>query len=128
LTLPGGVDSVERPLPVERRLGRFMTRLLPILLLLGAGAACGPIRSTAFLLDAEVALQAARTAGAETSAPYEYTSAQLYFFKAREEVGYSDYQVAVEFATKASKFANEARDKALAASQSDTPSPPSRTE
>lgn len=105
-----------------------MTRLLPILLLVGAGAACGPVRSTAYLLDADVALQAAKTAGAETYAPYEYTSAQLYLFKAREEVGYSDYQVAVEFATKASKFANEARDKALAAAQNDLPSAPSRNE
>ena len=105
-----------------------MTRLLPILFLIGAGAACGPIRSTAYLLDADVALQAARTAGAETYAPYEYTSAQLYLLKAREEVGYSDYQVAVDFATKASKFANEARDKALAAAQNDLPSAPPRTE
>jgi hypothetical protein len=34
----------------------------------------------------------------------------------------------VEFATKASKFANEARDKALAAAQNDLPSAPSRNE
>lgn len=104
-----------------------MTRLLPILFLVGASLACGPVRSTAFLLDADVALQAARTAGAETHAPYEFTSAQLYLQKAREEVGYSDYQVAVEFAVKASKFANDARDKALAAAGSDLPTPP-RTE
>lgn len=91
-----------------------MKRLFPLLLAL-AGASCGPLRSTAFLLDADVALEAARTAGAEELAPYEFTAAHLYLQKAREEVGYSDYEVALDFAKKASKFANEARDKALAA-------------
>jgi hypothetical protein len=101
-----------------------MTRLLPVLFFVGATSACGPLRSTTFLLDADVALQAARTAGAEQYAPFEFTSAQLYLLKAREEVGYSDYEVALDFAKKASRFANEARDKALAAAGNEISSPP----
>lgn len=86
---------------------------------------CGPVRSTAFLLDAEVQLEAARTAGAEKYAPYEWTAANLYIHKAREEVGYSDYEVAVDFAQKASRFANEARDRAMSTSKKDhLPAPP----
>lgn len=101
-----------------------MTRLLALLVAFGALTACGPIQSTAFLLDADVALEAARTAGAEKYAPYEFTSARLYLLKAREEVGYSDFQVAVDFAKKASQFANEAKEKSLATAQSEVSSPP----
>ena len=86
--------------------------------------ACGPVQSTAYLLDAEVQIEAARVAGAEKYAPYEWTSAKLYIHKAREEVGYSNFEQGVTYAGKASKFANDARDKAMAASRSDTSIPP----
>lgn len=99
-----------------------MTRHLALaaaLALLVSASACGPVQSTAYLLDADVQLQAARTAGAEKLAPYEYTSAALYLRKAREEVGYSDYEAAVEYSQKASSFANQARSKALAETRGD---------
>lgn len=102
-----------------------MTRLVALLAVVSVLAACGPVQSTAYLLDADVSLEAARTARAEHYAPYEYTSAKLYLLKAREEVGYSDYEVAVDFARKASKFANEAREKSLQQAQNEnTPPPP----
>ena len=46
-------------------------------------------------------------------APYEYFSAIEYLRKAREEVGYSDYEPAVEFARQSRSFALKARDIAL---------------
>ena len=46
-------------------------------------------------------------------APYEYYSAVEYLHKAREEVGYSEYEAAIEFARKSRKFARKARDIAL---------------
>lgn len=101
-----------------------MTRLLVLaglLPLLGAAAGCGPVQSTAYLLDADVQLQAARTAGAEKLAPYEYTAASLYLHKAREEVGYSDFEAAVDYSQKASRHANEARSRALAATRNEEP-------
>ena len=95
-----------------------MTRARAVLLVVGllAGllAGCGPVKSTAYLLDAEVQLEAARTAGADKYAPYEYTGAKLYITKAREEAGYSQYQVAVDFAKKASDLATSAKEKAVA--------------
>jgi hypothetical protein len=97
---------------------------VPLLLLTAlALAGCGPIHSTALLLDAEVQLQAAKTAGADQYAPYEWTAANLYIKKAREEVGYSDYEVAVDFAQKAARFAKEARDRAMSSSKRDEAGP-----
>jgi hypothetical protein len=46
-------------------------------------------------------------------APYEYYAAIEYLRKAREEVGYSDYEPALEYAREARKFARKARDIAL---------------
>jgi len=94
------------------------TRSLAALLVLGGAVAlsgCGPLRSTAFILDAEVQIEAARTAGAEKYSPYEYTLAQLYIRKAREVVGFSDYEVGVSFAERASEQARKAKDGSLAA-------------
>ncbi len=93
--------------------------------LLGLQAACGPTRSTSYLLDADVQIQAAKTAGADKTAPYEWTAANLYLQKAREEVGYSDYETALDFAEKAARFATEARAKAMAARQQGSSSPTS---
>jgi hypothetical protein len=91
-----------------------MTRARAVLLVFGLLAGCGPVQSTAYLLDAEVQLEAAQTAGADKYAPYEYTGAKLYITKAREEAGYSQYQVAVDFAKKASELATSAKDKSVA--------------
>ena len=44
----------------------------------------------------------------QCAAPYEYYSAVEYLHKAREEVGYSDYEAAVEYARKARELAREA--------------------
>ena len=62
-----------------------MKRFLVLVAVAGALSGCGPIKSTSHLLDAEVQIQAARTAGAEKLAPYEWTAANLYIHKAREE-------------------------------------------
>ena len=99
-----------------------MKQLTVLVAAAGALAGCGPVRSTANILDAEVQIQAARTAGAEKEAPYEWTAANLYIHKAREEVAYSDYQAGVNFAVKASKFANEAREKSMASVNAESPS------
>lgn len=66
-------------------------------------------------------LAAARTAQADQRAPYEWTAANLYFRKANEEVGYSDYEQAVDYAKKAVELATRARDAALKAARRDGP-------
>ncbi len=47
------------------------------------------------------------------AAPYEYYSALEYLHKAREEVGYSEYESAVDYAREARSFAKSAREHAL---------------
>jgi hypothetical protein len=81
------------------------------LLTIGVGllAACGPVQTTSFLIDASNALEAARSAGAERLAPYEWTSATLYFAKAKEESGRSEYEQAVDYSKKALELATKAR-------------------
>ena len=76
-------------------------------------SACGPIQSTSYLMDAENMLQAGRTASADKLAPYEWTAANLYYVKSMEEVGYSDFEHAVDYAKKAADFATKARDVAV---------------
>ena len=101
-------------------------RLIPVVLAVAvcsAVSACGPLQSTAYLLDAEVQIEAARTAGADKLAPYEWTAANLYIHKAREEVGDSDFETGVDYAGKAQKFAREAREKSLAAAKNENGNP-----
>jgi hypothetical protein len=87
-------------------------------------AGCGPIQSTAYLLDADAMLEAARAAQADKLAPYEWTAAGLYRAKSREEVGYAEYEQAVDYARKAVDYATRARDGALKAAARMQPSGP----
>ncbi len=85
--------------------------------------ACGPVQSTAYLIDTETMLEAARTAQADKLAPYEWTAANLYFAKSKEEVGYSDFEQAVDYGKKAVEFATRARDTALKVGRRNEPLP-----
>jgi hypothetical protein len=86
-----------------------MIRALVAPVLLGSLMACGPVKSTVNLVDANAQLEAARTAGAEKQAPYEWTAATLYLREAREQVARSEYEHAIDFANKAAKYASQAR-------------------
>ncbi len=98
-------------------------RVLAVCAVLAASAACGPIQSSSHLIDADVQLEAARTAQAEKYAPYEWTAANLYLHKAREEVGYSDFEQAISYAEKATKFAVQAKSAASKSSKKSEPKP-----
>ena len=84
--------------------------------------ACGPVEYISQVsrrATSEVA--AARAVGAPKLAPYEYTKAQAYLSKAREEAGYSDYQAAIRFGRKATELALEAQ---RVAAKNERPSSP----
>ena len=51
-----------------------------------------------------------RAADARVNAPYEYYYAREHIHKAREEAGYADYQVAIEYGRTAEEYATKARD------------------
>lgn len=94
--------------------------LVAIVLALSA-TACGPIVSGVQIVNANVALSAATTAGAEKYAVYEYTAANEYLHKAREENGYSDFWAARLYADRAFELAVQAKKKAVAASRAEQP-------
>ena len=75
--------------------------------------ACGPVESTSLIVQADTALHNAKTAGADQKSPYEYTAAEQYLHKAREEWGHSDFECSVDFATKARDLGIKARENAL---------------
>lgn len=77
-----------------------MMRLVPLLGLLLVAPGCAA-RASYFLMDAARTVQDARDADAEARAVYEYTLAEEYLKKAREEDGYSDYQAAEQLARRA---------------------------
>lgn len=90
-------------------------RLPLALLLLVTLAACGPIKSSKAIASASDEVEAARSAGAARTAPYEYTAAEAYLHQARLVQGRSEYDAATEFAEKAEAMAIEAAKKARAA-------------
>ena len=94
---------------------RFRVAAATLALALGA-VGCGPIQSTSLILDADTQLEAARAADAPKFAPYEYTLAEAYLHKAREESGYAQFEASIDFASKARELAKDARKKAAAAS------------
>jgi hypothetical protein len=96
-------------------------QLLLALLALASLVGCGPIQSTSALIEADVDVEAARSAGAPASATYEYVGAEAYLHKAREEAGKGQYDSSTEFARKASELARAARAKALEATQKESP-------
>ena len=67
------------------------------------GTGCGPILSTVLIQQAAAELEGAKAAHAEIHAPYEYTGAELYLEKAKEQQGYAEFSPAVDFAYKANK-------------------------
>ena len=67
-------------------------------------------RAAYYLVDATRSYQEAVDAGAEANAVYEFTLAEAYLRKAREEDGYSDYQAAETLAKRATEEAHRARE------------------
>jgi hypothetical protein len=73
-------------------------------------AGCGPVEYISQVGNkAASAVSAAKLAEADRYAPYEYTAAEEYLHKAREEGGYSQYQDAIDYGHKAEDLANRAR-------------------
>jgi hypothetical protein len=97
---------------------------LVLTLYVAVGTACGPVQYVSQVTQrASTELAAARSANADKLAPYEFTTAELYLHKAREEAGYSDYQAAIRFGKKAELMARKARRIATDAQPQDEAAP-----
>ena len=71
---------------------------------------CGPVEYISQVGNkAASAVSSAKLAQADRYAPYEYTAAEEYLHKAREEAGYAEYQDAIEYGKKSEDLANRAR-------------------
>lgn len=92
-------------------------------------AGCGPIEYiNQVSVRAANAVAAAKAVGGDRYAPYEFTAAEAYLHKAREEAGYAEYQDSIEYGRKAEELAERA--KAIALTRMDQPglrgSPPKK--
>jgi hypothetical protein len=89
------------------------TRSLPLFglaLFLASTGGCGPVEYINQVGNkAASAVSAAKLAQSDRYAPYEYTSAEEYLHKAREEAGHAEYGDAIEYGRKAEEWANRAR-------------------
>ena len=81
-----------------------------VLLATSLTSGCGPIEYINQVgIKAAGAVSAAKLAQADRYAPYEYTAAEEYLHKAREEAAYAEYEDAIEFGRKAEELANKGR-------------------
>ncbi len=115
------VDRVfRRVIPKRQMFSRVLARYgAPAVIAVSLG--CAPIVGSVELVNADIAVNAAESAGAPKYAVYEFTMAKEYLKKAREESGYSDFAAARVYAEKALKYAETARARALELSQTGSP-------
>ena len=84
-------------------------RVLVLLLATCGLSACGPVQYGVHVTSrANAAMTAARSAGADRLAPYEYFQASEYLHKAKEEGAFSQYQNALYYGKKAEELAVKA--------------------
>jgi hypothetical protein len=85
-------------------------RAVVLLAPLASLAACGPVEYINQVGNrAASAVSAAKLAQADRYAPYEYTAAEEYLHKAREEGGHAEYQDAIEYGRRSEELADRAR-------------------
>jgi hypothetical protein len=127
--------------PALRRQSHLSTGALALVAvsLFASGAllsGCGPVEYINQVgVKAAGAVSAAKLAQADRYAPYEFTAAEEYLHKAREEASYAEYEDAIDYGIKAEELADKGRAIAVAklsqsasgASSSATPASESRT-
>jgi hypothetical protein len=105
-------------LPLRRALPTGSLRSIVTLALVTLAVSmsgCGPIEYINQVgVKAAGAVSAAKLAQADRYAPYEYTAAEEYLHKAREEAAYAEYEDAIEYGRKAEEMANKGRAIAVA--------------
>jgi Domain of unknown function (DUF4398) len=112
-------------------LRRLLAPMVVLAVISGAGLlGCGPVEYMSQVgSKAASAVAAAKEVHADHYAPYEYTAADAYLHKAREEAGYAAYEDAIEYGHKAEELANRARAIALSRlSQGSETAPPQAPE
>ena len=86
---------------------RHVSRICVLSVVFGCAAA-----PTARVVRAQIEIDAATLAGADKYAIYEITKAREYLHKAREQIGYSEFQVAQKYADLAVENGEKAKQQA----------------
>jgi Domain of unknown function (DUF4398) len=86
---------------------RRFTAVLPVFAVLGL-LSCGPTKSTTALIQANMAIRHAEELDAKKKHPYELTLAHEYYVKAKEEAGYSQFEVSEKLALQSVEYARVA--------------------
>lgn len=105
---------------------RVRTAILALCLGLAALAACGPSKSTTAIVQAHQAIKRARVMDAEKKHPYELAMAREYYVKAKEEAGYSQFEISEKLAKQSIRYAKFAAGETPAATpveEEDTTTP-----
>ena len=84
---------------------RFVHRAVLVLAAGAALVACGPSKSTTAILQARREIKKAVFAEAEKKKPYELALAREYYVKAKEEAGYSKFELAEQLAKQSIEYA-----------------------
>jgi hypothetical protein len=93
-----------------RRLRQLGVLIAGSLLAAASTLGCGPVEYISQVGNrAASSVSAAKLAQADRYAPYEYTAAEEYLHKAREEAGHAQYQDAIEYGRRSEELANRAR-------------------
>jgi hypothetical protein len=87
---------------------RRLTAVVPVVAVLGLLLSCGPTKSTTALVQANMAIRHAKDLDAQKKHPYELTLAQEYYIKAKEEAGYSQFEVSEKLAIQSLEYARVA--------------------
>lgn len=98
---------------VRKAIAKFLGLSLLLSLVGLVTLGCGPVESTMIIVEADTALHNAKTADAQNQSPYEYVAAEQYLHKAREMWGTSDFEYAIDYATKARDLSLKARERSL---------------
>ena len=87
------------------------------IVLIGGFSAVGCVSVTSGLkiFDATIALSKAKRAEGALYSPYEYTMAEEYFHKARNDHAYSEFRTARKYADKCIEYASISQEKSIIA-------------
>jgi len=112
----------------HRVCSRFRSCLWPSVLLLAVLSGCTVLatRPVQLMSDTAAAIRAAREVQADTLAPEPYRQATEWFFKASQEYKLKNFKLAIDYASRARTFAEQAEFQAISngAKTNEAPPPP----
>ena len=92
-----GAACTRKPMAIRRAV--ILVALASLLCVAGSG--CAPLNASTAISEAESAQEQAKSSGAHKNAPYEYFMARAYLVKAKRADGYSEFNIAQVYGSRA---------------------------